>query len=338
MVTARPHRLAALLACLLTPVVSAAAAEAGVDLRGCGDSLLQSRLEQVVAAQGLSEAVADRRLALSLVDLSSSGPPRLAMLNGDTMLYAASLPKIAILLGAFVEAERGRLPLDEPHLQAMTSMVRYSSNSDASRVLGWVGERRLIEILESPRFALYDPHGAGGLWVGKSYGPSPAFERDPVSQLSHGATAYQAARFYVLLDSGALVNPDLTLQMKEMLSRPGIHHKFVKGLESRPGVTLYRKSGTWQDFHSDSALVEADGHKYVLVGLAHDRRGGDWLERLAAPLHDVVVGSPRWPDGRPVGAGAGPCSDSMSRWMRVASSRWTEAEFLRRTFETIVTM
>ncbi len=276
----------------LLPVGRAAANEPEADLRGSADPVLQHRLEQVVAAQGLSGAVAEKHLALSLVDLSREGRPRLAMLNGDTMLYAASLPKIAILLGAFVEAERGRLPLDEPHLEAMTSMVRYSSNADASRVLGWVGERRLIEILESPRFALYDPSHGGGLWVGKPYGPAPAFRRDPVAQLSHGATAYQAARFYVLLDSGALVNPDLTLQMKETLSRPGIHHKFVKGLENRPGLTLYRKSGTWQDFHSDSALVETGGHKYVLVGLAHDRRGGDWLERLAAPLHDVVVGSP----------------------------------------------
>lgn len=289
---ARPRLLAALLAFLVTPVGQAAAAEPELDLRHCGDGGLQARLEQVVVAQGLTSAVADGRLALSLVDLSAPGRPRLAMLNGDTMLYAASLPKIAILLGAFVEAERGLLPLDEPHLQAMTDMVRYSSNAEASRVLGWVGERRLIEILESPRLALYDPNHGGGLWVGKGYGKSPVFQRDPVAQLSHGATAYQAARFYVLLDSGALVGPALTLQMKEVLSRPGIHHKFVKGLESRPGVTLYRKSGTWQDFHSDSALVEAGAHKYVLVGLAHDRRGGDWLERLAAPLHDVVVGSP----------------------------------------------
>jgi beta-lactamase class A len=213
------------------------------------------------------------------------------MLNGDTMIYAASLPKIAILLGAFVEAERGRLALDEPRLQAITAMVRYSSNTDASRVLDWIGERRLIEILTDPRYAFYDANGKGGLWVGKSYGPSPAFLRDPVAQLSHGATAYQVARFYCLLDAGALVSPALTERMKDVLARPGINHKFVKGLAGVPGLTLYRKSGTWRAFHSDSVLVEAGPHKYVMVGLAHDDRGGDWLERLAAPLHQLVTGS-----------------------------------------------
>src|SRR5215813_4244696 len=157
-----------------------AAAATGTDLRDAADPGLQNRLEQVVAAQGLAPAVSNRRLALALVDLSSSERPRLAMLNGDSMLYAASLPKIAILLGAFVEAERGRLPLDAPHVEALTQMVRYSSNAAASQVLGWVGERRLIDILESPRFAFYDPKGSGGLWVGKSYGAEPAFLRDPV--------------------------------------------------------------------------------------------------------------------------------------------------------------
>ena len=58
----------------------------------------------------------------------AGAPPRLAMLNGDQMMYAASLPKIAILLGAMVEAERGRLPLDEERLSAMTNMIRLSSN------------------------------------------------------------------------------------------------------------------------------------------------------------------------------------------------------------------
>ena len=33
------------------------------------------------------------------VDVTERNAPRLAMLNGDEMMYAASLPKIAILLG-----------------------------------------------------------------------------------------------------------------------------------------------------------------------------------------------------------------------------------------------
>ncbi|HEY7513037.1 MAG TPA: serine hydrolase [Vicinamibacteria bacterium] len=292
----------ALLAGLLTPALASVARTDGSadadrsaveglqDLRACSDAGLERRLRDVVEAQGLARAVASGRLALALVDLSVPGRPHLAMLNGDTMLYAASLPKIAILLGAFVEAERGRLPLDARHLEAITAMVRYSSNVDASRVLGWVGERRLIDILLSPRYAFYDPSGRGGLWVGKSYGPSPAFLRDPVAQLSHGATAYQVARFYSLLDAGALVSPELTRQMKEVLSRPGLHHKFVKGLEHVAGVSLFRKSGTWKDFHSDSALVEAGDRKYVMVGIAHDPKGGEWLERLAQPMHEIVVG------------------------------------------------
>src|SRR5262245_38575532 len=274
---------------VLAALQPAALASAG-DLREAADPGLQARLEQVVDAQGLAAAVSSQRLALALVDLSSPGRPRLAMLNGDSMLYAASLPQIATLLGASVEAEQGRLPLVAPHVPALTQMVRYSSNTAASEVLGWVGQRRLIDILESPRFGFYDAKGPGGLWVGKSYGSSPAYLRDPVAGLSHGATAFQVARFYCLLDAGALVSPDLTAQMKAVLSRPGIHHKFVKGLEGVPGLTIYRKSGTWRDFHSDSALVEAGSRKYVMVGIAHDPRGGAWLERLAVPLHDVIVG------------------------------------------------
>jgi beta-lactamase class A len=216
-----------------------------LDLRSSQDPVLQGQLERIVASEGLSKAVNAGRLALALVDLSAPGRPRLAMLNGDTMIYAASLPKIAILLGAFVEAERGRLPLDPRHLDSITQMVRFSNNEDATRVLGWVGEGRLIDILLSPRYAFYDPNGKGGLWVGKSYGKDPAFRRDPVAQLSHAATAFQVARFYYLLDAGALVGPALTAQMKEVLSHPGIQHKFVKGLLARPGASSIPIARSW---------------------------------------------------------------------------------------------
>jgi beta-lactamase class A len=259
------------------------------DLRSAQDMQLQARLEAVVRDAGVEHAVKDGRLALALVDVTPGTKPRLAMLNGHEMVYAASLPKIAILLGALVEAERGRFALDSERVAAMTNMIRFSSNEDATRVLKWVGEGRLLDILQSERFRLYDPAGGGGLWVGKGYGKDEAYQRDPVRNLSHGATAYQVARLYYLLANNALLTPRFNEFMKSTLSNPGIHHKFVKGLESRPGTTIYRKSGTWRDFHADSALVEHGDHRYVIVGLARHADGGEWLARLAAPLHDLVV-------------------------------------------------
>lgn len=261
------------------------------DLRQAGDPTLQRGLEKVVADLGLAGEVTRGDLAVSLVDITEPQHPRMAMLNGDEMLYAASLPKIAILLGAFVEAESGRLTLDPQRMDTLTKMIRVSSNEAASEALRWVGGERLIEILESPRYGLYDPRGAGGLWVGKSYGPEGAYRRDPVHNLSHGATAFQVARFYQMLDADALVNPSLTSKMKEIMSRPGIVHKFVKGLTGIPGLAMFRKSGSWRDAHADSALVEANGRKYIIVGLAHSEHGGEWLVRLAPKLHGLVMAS-----------------------------------------------
>lgn len=275
------------LTALLAAPVGAQAPHA--DLRRAQDSALQSQLERVVAMHGLATEVAQGRLALALVDVTDPSAPRLAMLNGDRMMYAASMPKVAILLGALAEAEAGRLPINAMTTAAMTNMIRFSSNEDATRVLRWIGIDRLAEILQSPRFALYDRGGAGGLWVGKGYGPEPATRRDPLNNLSHGATAYQVARLYWLLATDQLLSPPMNALMKQVLSKPGIQHKFVKGLSARPGVEIFRKSGTWKNTHADSALVECQGRRYVLVGIAEHPEGGEWLARLAAPLHDIVV-------------------------------------------------
>ncbi len=263
------------------------------DLREARDAELQRGLEGVVRELGLAGEVRAGRLSLAVVDVTERNVPRLATLNGDEMMYAASLPKIAILLGALVEAETGRLPLDGTRLQAMTRMIRYSSNEDATRVLEWVGEERLLDILQSPRFRLYDAGGEGGLWVGKTYGKEAAYKPDPIRHLSHAATAFQVARLYYLLAQGALLTPPLNALMKEILSNPGIHHNFVKALEGIPGIRIFRKSGTWKDHHADSALVEYGSRRYILVGIADHARGGEWLVRLGRALHHLVVGPSR---------------------------------------------
>jgi beta-lactamase class A len=205
------------------------------------------------------------------------------------MLYAASLPKIAILLGAFVEIEQGEMKLDTDTRESLTRMIRVSSNADATRMLNRVGKQRLLGMLQSRKFDLYDPKVNGGLWVGKEYGKSAAYKRDPLHNLSHGATAMQTARFYYMLETGKLVGPRLTREMKSMLGNPGIHHKFVKGLADYPDAKIYRKSGSWRQWHADSAIVEAQGHKYIIVALAESPNGGAWLSRLIQPIHQFMV-------------------------------------------------
>jgi beta-lactamase class A len=260
-----------------------------IPLREAFDPGLQSRLERTLERLELSDAVRQRHLAVALTDISDPGDPRLASVNGDTMLYAASLPKIAILLGAFVEVERGRLRLDASTRRSLTDMVRVSSNEEATRMLNRVGKSNLIQILSSNRFRFYDPATNGGLWVGKEYGKSPAYRRDPLHNISHGATALQTSRFYYLLETGHLLRPGLAREMKSMLGNPGIHHKFVKGLADYPGVRVFRKSGSWRHWHADSAIVEDGASKYILVALAEDARGGQWMEDIARAVHPVMV-------------------------------------------------
>ena len=74
-----------------------------------------------------------------------------------------------------------------------------------------------------------------------------------------------------------------------MLGKPGITHKFVKGLSGYPGAKIYRKSGTWKHWHSDSAIVEDGPYRYILVALAANPKGAKWLEHLARAAHQVVV-------------------------------------------------
>jgi beta-lactamase class A len=253
------------------------------------DPGLQSKLDKTLGKLGLDGAVRNGKLGVALVDITNLEEPRVASVNGDEMIYAASLPKIAILLGAFVEIERGKMKLDQDTRDSLTRMIRNSSNADATRMLNRVGKQRLLEILQSDKYHLYDPLVNGGLWVGKEYGKSAAYKRDPLHNLSHGATALQAARFYYMLETGQLVNPRLTVEMKRMLGNPGIHHKFVKGLENHPEAKIFRKSGSWNKWHADSAIVEAEGHKYIVVALAENPEGGSWLSNMIAPIHDFMV-------------------------------------------------
>ena len=64
------------------------------DLRTGRDPVMQLALEGAVRKVGLQPSLAQHRLSVALVDVTDNNAPRLAMLNGDEMMYAASMPKI----------------------------------------------------------------------------------------------------------------------------------------------------------------------------------------------------------------------------------------------------
>jgi beta-lactamase class A len=256
------------------------------------DPALQSALEASLKHEmgpEFLEAIEKKRAGVALVDITKLHHPKVAAINGDEMMYAASLAKIAILLGAFVQVERGQMVLDDKTRAACMRMIRYSSNEDASMILNRVGMENLAEILQSDPFRLYDRKFNGGLWVGKDYSDAPAWKRDPLHHISHGATAMQVARFYYLLFTNRLVSPKLTEEMKKILSHPALDNKFVKGLEDRPDVKIYRKSGTWKNWHADSGVIVHENYKYIIVALSRLPHGGRKLSRLAASVDDLMT-------------------------------------------------
>ncbi len=256
------------------------------------DPALQEQFEAALnkeVGQDFWNLVKQQQVGIALVDITERNKPKVAQINGDVMLYAASLPKIAILLGAFVEIERGNMQMDEATKSSLTRMIRNSSNKEATAVLNRVGIENLAEILQSDRYRLYDPSHNGGLWVGKPYGKGKAWQRDPLHGISHGATAMQAARFYYLGATQRLVAPELFPDLVEIMSKPAINHKFVKGLKkANPEAEIYRKSGTWRQYHADSGVVVADDYEYIITALAVHPEGSEGMSWLIGLVDEVM--------------------------------------------------
>lgn len=280
------------IACLILGMLFAIPVDAQQQTPSLGedcDPVLQKGLVGSLNFLKLDSAADRKNLSVVVVDITDPFSPRMAYVNPNEMMYAASLPKIAILLGAFDRISKGEMNLDDAMLDKLNKMIRNSSNEAATEILNLVGKEYVNELLQSPRYRLYDLEKNGGIWVGKEYDKSPAYDRDPLHNLSHGATALQVARFYYLLETGQLVSPELSQLMKSILGQPAIEHKFVKGLKKvHPKSRIYRKSGTWKQYHSDSAIIEHDDRRYIAVALAKSPHGEKWLTQLIVALDKLV--------------------------------------------------
>jgi len=234
--------------------------------------------------------IQQKKMAVGLVDLRDPGLPRLAMVNGTRTMYAASLPKIAIMYSSFKGFERGSLMESPEAIQDLEAMIRGSRNDAATRLIRKLGFERIAAELTSPTVELYDEEHGGGLWVGRAYSKYSRRLPDPVEQVTHGANAYQVCRFYYLLAYGRLISPERSRQMLGFLSNTGMHHKFAHHLHRTANLSrVYRKSGTWKKWHSDSVLVWEEGdRKYILVALVEDRNGEQILRDLLPVIEQLL--------------------------------------------------
>lgn len=232
-----------------------------------------------------------KKMCVGLVDLSTVTNPRYAQVNGDHMMYAASLPKIAILLAVQDAIELGYVKETEAIRNDMKAMIRSSSNSAATRLIDLVGFEHIEKCLTSDDYCFYDESSGGGLWVGKRYARSGAdTNREPLKNLSHAATAYQVCNFYYHLAYGKLINYDRSKDMLDIMVDPALSHKFVNTLKQvAPGAKMYRKSGTWRNWHSDSILIWGKKRKYILVALVEYAGGEQVVRDLVRSVETVII-------------------------------------------------
>ncbi|MFD2100515.1 serine hydrolase [Flagellimonas iocasae] len=256
------------------------------------DTSLQANLEEEMLSNEVwSHLISQKKMAIGIVDLSNPENVRFARINGNYMMYAASLPKIAILLSAMDAIEKGELLETAEVKKDMRLMISKSDNAASTRMIDRIGYAKIESVMTDPKYAFYDEDNGGGLWVGKRYGGGGDTNREPLKQLSHAASVTQVCRFYYLLANGKLVNEKRSKQMLNIMENPELHHKFVNTLDIiAPTARLFRKSGSWKTYHSDSILVwgRDSNRRYILVALVDDPDGEQIIRNLVKPVEKVL--------------------------------------------------
>ena len=261
-------------------------------LRSLADKNLQLKFENELNRHAQwKKLIAQKKMAVGIVDLSDPQNVRFANVNGNHMMYAASLPKIAILLAAMDAIDKGELKETKDVKADMRLMISKSDNKASTRMIDRVGYEKIEAVMTDRKYEFYDEHKGGGLWVGKRYGSGGDTNREPLKNLSHAATVNQVCRYYYLLANGKLVNENRSKQMLDIMENPELHHKFVNTLDQiAPNARLFRKSGSWRTYHSDSILVwgKDSSRRYIIVALIDDANGEQIIRDLVKPMEKVL--------------------------------------------------
>ncbi len=250
------------------------------------DAELQAKVETMDAGLRTKHGMKPEQTMVGVLDLRTL---RLAMLRPDKMEYAASVPKVGILLAYFQLHPEAVTNLSPTTRHELGLMAKASNNEMAAKYSQLMGLKQVQQVLND--YHLYETNHGGGIWVGKHYSKEGERIPDPVGNVSHGATVRQLLRYFLWLEQGKLVSPEASKAMRDIFESPEIPHdqiKFVKGLAGRE-VKIIRKWGSWQTWLHDSAVITGPDRHYILVALTNHPQGDAYLEELARTVDEVMV-------------------------------------------------
>jgi beta-lactamase class A len=270
------------------------------------DTEVSPRLQKIVddavrvALERFKEkGLADKNLAVTVVDVTNAGAFEHASFRGSEPIYPASVVKLFYLAAAHRWMEDGRLKETAEFDRGLKDMIVESSNDATHYVLDsltgvsngaelsekelkkWAEKRNAVNRYFASRgYAV----GAGGInvnqkpWCEGPYGRERQF-LGPKFENRNKLTTDATARLLAEIATGRAVTPARSAKMLELLKRdfsgksddPDDQAHGFTGLALESGARLWSKGGWTSTARHDAAYIElAGGRRLVIVTFTTD--------------------------------------------------------------------
>lgn len=189
---------------------------------------------------------------------------KVASINQDQRVMAASTIKVFVMLAYFDQIEAGKIREQHEDDSLLRKMVQKSSNSATNKLLKKIGGPRRVERILRAGYPYFD-------------------ETDIVEYIPKDGRTYRNTTsahdlniFYNQLWRGRL---PATQRMKMYLALPG-RDRIFKGTCIPSGVRVYNKTGTVYGLVADSGIIvmkdpQGRAHPYAMTGIIEDRTKTD---------------------------------------------------------------
>lgn len=269
------------------------------------DADFSARLELLVKEAGLdlitpaseSPGNVDEMSSICLVDLRDLSNPRVAGWNADHFVYPASTYKMYVMAEAIRQVVAGEMNLDDVHpvkehnvrggagpdagtpmtiSETLRLTMQYSNNTTANEIIDIVDRQRAS--------ALMHALGCQGSEITRKYLPRTLEDEGYEDAPGTVTSARHLATFLWGVEQGAIGGGKGRGLIKGYLATND-RGRFYKGLPE--SATIHSKTGWWNIYTSEAALIEDGETRYILAVLSvyPTAIADEKLARLATLVH-----------------------------------------------------